>query len=56
LNRKIYLSTAEIVSFVKRTFGIEYSSGGMVNLLHRLGFSYKKPSLVPGKADEVAQR
>jgi len=56
LKRKIYLSTAEIISFVKKTFGIEYSSGGMVNLLHRIGFSYKKPNLVPGKANEADQR
>lgn len=56
LKRKIYLTTEEIISFVKKTFGIEYSSGGMVNLLHRIGFSYKKPNLVPGKAYEVAQR
>jgi transposase len=56
LKSKIYLSTAEIIRFVKNTFGIEYSSGGMVNLLHRLGFSYKKPNLVPGKANESAQR
>lgn len=27
-----------------------------MSLLHRIGFSYKKPNLVPGKADETAQR
>jgi transposase len=56
LKSRINLSTAEIISFVKKTFKIEYSSSGMVNLLHRIGFSYKKPSLVPGKAEEAAQR
>jgi transposase len=56
LKRKIYLTTAEIISFVKSAFKIEYSAGGMVNLLHRIGFSYKKPNLVPGKANEAAQR
>jgi hypothetical protein len=28
---------------------------GITYLLHRLGFSYKKPSVVPGKADSVRQ-
>jgi len=28
----------------------------MVNLLHRIGFSYKKPDVVPGKADAARQQ
>jgi transposase len=28
----------------------------MTALLHRLGYVYKKPKLVPGKADPKAQR
>lgn len=31
------------------------SLSGVTALLHRLGFSYKKPCLVPGKADRRAQ-
>jgi transposase len=56
LRRQIYLCTNEIISFVKREFKIEYSQSGMTYLLHRLGFSYKKPSLVPGKANEADQQ
>lgn len=41
--------------FVKKTFGISYSISGMTNLLARLGFSYKKPQAVPGKANAEAQ-
>jgi hypothetical protein len=33
-----------------------YSVPGMRNCLQRHGFSYKKPALVPGKANEQQQR
>ena len=55
LRSKIYLCTAEIVSFIEEVFGVYYSTSGVVTLLHRLGFSYKKPTLVPGKADAEKQ-
>jgi transposase len=40
----------------RRALGCPYSPSGMTALLHRLGFVYKKPKLVPGKADPEAQR
>lgn len=55
LRGNIYLSTKEVVNYVKKHFGIEYSISGMTYLLHRIGFSYKKPNLVPGKADAARQ-
>jgi len=55
LRSRIYLCTAEIVSFIERAFGICYSTSGVLTLLHRMGFSYKKPTLVPGKADAEKQ-
>ena len=36
-------------------FGVSYTESGMTALLHRLGFVYRKPRLIPGKADPVAQ-
>jgi len=56
LRRKIYLCTTEIIGYIKTNFNIEYSHSGITYLLHRLGFSYKKPNLVPGKANEEDQR
>ena len=56
LRSKIYLSTAEIVEYVKERFKVSYSVSGLTSLLHRLGFSYKKPSVVPGKADAKRQK
>jgi transposase len=56
LRSKIYLCTAKVVTYIQKTFGVNYRSSGVVALLHRLGFSYKKPCLVPGKADAKSQR
>jgi transposase len=56
LERKVYPNTKEIIKFVKVKFKITYSRGGMTDLLHRLGFSFKKPKPVPGKAKKEEQQ
>ena len=43
-------------SYIQETFAILYTTKGVVNLLHRLGFAYKKPKLIPGKADAEKQK
>ncbi len=55
LNKNTYVRTQEIVSYVTKQFKVKYSISGMTDLLHRLGYTYKKPKLVPGKADTKAQ-
>ena len=45
----------EVVDYVYQTYRVEFSVIGITKLLHRLGFSYKKPKIVPGKADRVKQ-
>jgi transposase len=55
LNENTYLSTKEVVSYVAKRFKVKYSVSGLTELLHRLGYVYKKPKLVPGKADAKAQ-
>ena len=55
LESSIFLTTAEVISYVEETFGIRYSVTGMRDLLHRLGYEYKKPKLVPGNPDREAQ-
>ncbi len=55
LNETTYLRTQDIVSYVAKHFKVAYSISGMTDLLHRLNYSYKKPKLVPGKADAEAQ-
>lgn len=55
LNKHTYLYVKDIVAYVKSVFKINYTVSGMTHWLRRNGFSYKKPSLVPGKANAEAQ-
>ena len=55
LESKVYLTTRSVISYIKKEFGIVYTVGGMNTLLHKLGFSYKKPKGVPGKAKTEEQ-
>ena len=45
-----YHYVKDIIAHVASTFRIDYSLPGMRNWLQRHGFSYKKPSIKPGKA------
>jgi len=56
LQNHTYLYIRDIIAYVKSTFGISYTVPGMQSWLKRHHFSYKKPSLVPGKANEQAQK
>ncbi len=40
---------------IRKTYGISFSLIGITKLLHRLGFTYKKPKVIPGKADRIKQ-
>ena len=39
-----------------KQYGVYYTVSGVTALLHRLGFSYKKPSHVPSKQDPLKQQ
>ena len=51
-----YLYVKDIVAYVEVTFGVIYTVHGMRNWLQRHRFSYKKPAIVPGKANEEQQK
>lgn len=55
LEEKLYQTTRDIIRYVKSEYGVTYTINGMNHLLHRLGFVYKKPKVVPGKADPEKQ-
>lgn len=55
LESKIYLTTHAVIEYVKNAFDVEYTPSGMRDLLHRLGYEFKKPKLVPGNPDAEAQ-
>ncbi|MBS0654561.1 MAG: IS630 family transposase [Verrucomicrobia bacterium] len=55
LQNHTYLYTKDIIAYVKATFCIVYTVPGMTGWLKMHGFSYKKPAVVPGKANREAQ-
>ena len=55
LESKVYPTTKSVISHIKKEFGVVYTVGGITTLLHKLGFSYKKPKGVPGKAKTEEQ-
>jgi transposase len=50
LQQQLHPSAASVARWVKERFGVHYTDSGMTALLHRLGYRYKKPKLLPGKA------
>jgi transposase len=55
LQEHTYLFVKDIVAYVKTTFNVAFTIPGMRGWLHQHGFSYKKPAVVPGKANLEAQ-
>ena len=55
LEKYTYLYIKDIVLYVQSTFKVTYSVSGLRNWLISHRFSYKKPAIVPGKADKEAQ-
>ena len=54
LSATTYLRAQDVVAYVKETFGVVYTVAGMTDLLRRLDYVYKKPTLTPGRHPEVA--
>ena len=52
----LFLDVGPIIEHVKEEFGVSYSDSGMRDLLHSIGFSYKRPAHVPGMADTEKQK
>jgi transposase len=56
LDKHVYLYVKDIVSYVNVTFKAKYSISGLRSWLISHNFSYKKPAIVPGRADIEAQK
>jgi transposase len=56
LEKHTYLYVKDIIVYVKASFGVTYTVPGMTIWLKTHGFSYKKPAVVPGKANLEAQK
>lgn len=56
LENNLYNTSNAIVKYIYEHYGIEYTPDGLVILLHRIGFSYKKTKNIPSKADAEKQK
>jgi transposase len=45
----------EAVAYIQKRYSMRYSTIGITKLLHRLGFVYKKPKVIPGKVNQSKQ-
>jgi transposase len=49
-------SARKIGAWLKRTFALSYSHSGLIALLHRYGFRYRKPEAMPRGLDDAKQQ
>lgn len=56
LQKQHHVNAASVANFVRKKWGITYSLRGIRDLLHRIGFCYKKPEKIPAKVDLEAQQ
>jgi transposase len=56
LQEHLHLSAESVARWVEKQGGVCYAPSGMAAVLRRLGYVYKRPKLVPGKADPDAQK
>lgn len=56
LQQKLYRSAKEVAALIQERFSVSYTPAGIVGLLKRLGFVYKKTTLVCSKADTAEQK
>jgi len=55
LEKNLYTTAEAICSYVLKEFHKRYTANGMVQTLRRLGYCYKKTTIVPGKMDPAKQ-
>ena len=56
LDEHLLPDAKSVIAHIVKTYGVRYSVSGVTDLLHRLEFSYKKPTHVPGKQDPERQQ
>lgn len=55
LNTTLYTDSKQIINWISQCFGITYSTSGINDLLHRIGFTYIQTKSVPCEANTDAQ-
>jgi transposase len=56
LQTHLCMTAKQVAHYVEETWQVSYSERGIAQLLCRLDFVYKKPKLIPGKANAERQR
>ena len=56
LEEHILPDAKAVIAHIDQQYGVHYSLSGVTDLLHRMDFSYKKPTHVPGKQDPAQQQ
>jgi transposase len=56
IDENTYIRSKDIVEYIRKEFRIKYTPEGLVPLLHKLGFEYKKTKHIPGKSDVDEQK
>src|SRR5947209_12772228 len=55
LKEHLYETCQEIREWIEQRYSVSYTPEGVCDLLHRIGFVYKKTKQIAMKVDEVAQ-
>jgi len=53
--RNVVTDSKQVIDFIRTNFNKDYSLSGIISLLHRLKFTYKKTTLIPSKYDAEKQ-
>jgi transposase len=56
MQEHLFSTAEEVAGWIKERWGIDYTPQGLVPVLHRLDFSWKKTKVIPGKADIEKQK
>ena len=52
----LYKDTKEIQAYILHNFKVKLTRSAITTMMHRIGFSYKKTKVLPGKADSEQQK
>jgi len=55
LEENNYVYAKDIAGYIWDKYGVSYTIAGVTKLLYKLGFTYKKPKLIPGKLNSEKQ-
>jgi transposase len=56
VSERLPRSTNLVGAWLEKTYGVRYSHAGLIALLHRLGFEYRKPKAMPRGLDDAKQQ